>query len=446
MRVLNACKAGTTGAFVLYWMQHSQRARGNPALERAAAWANKKNAPLLVLFVLDPHYPDANERHYTFMLQGLAEAKQAIEQRGAHFSLQLGSPPEIAVRMAQGADVVVTDRGYLRHLVEWRERLGAEAPVRVEMVEGDVIVPVEVASGKMEIGARTIRPKLRRALPDYLDPPVPTALECKAKGLASDDDVAIDDIPALVERLGADASVGPVPDFYGGTAAAEKTLSSFLADGLPSYGEGRADIVKRNVSRLSPYLHFGQISPLDVYHAVKDAVVPEDSKSSFIEEMLIRRELAVNFVHNAPQYDTFDCLPGWARETLNVHASDERPCVCSAEQLEAGETDDPYWNAATREMKVSGYLHNHMRMYWGKRLLALTATPQEAYATAIKLNNKYLLDGRDTNSYANIAWLFGMHDRGWPERAIFGKVRTMTASGLERKFDAGAYVRWANAL
>ena len=427
-------------------MQHSQRAQENPALERAVSHANDLDLPLLVLFVVDPSYPEANARHYTFMLEGLKETMADIRSRGAHMALRLGHPPDVAAEVARDAAVVVTDRGYLRHLAEWRIALGKAAPCTVETVEGDVLVPVEEASQKRETAARTIRPKLMRAASEYAERPTESRLARRARGLKSDDDVELGSIPRFIETLGCDTSVGPVDGWKGGTKAARARLKAFVEDGLAAYGEGRADIVDRNVSGLSPYLHFGQISPVEVYRAAVEVDAPAAAKDSFVDELLVRRELAINFVHQTPDYDSFDAIPEWARATLRAHEKDTREATYGRKALENGETHDPYWNAAMREMRLTGYLHNHMRMYWGKRILAWSRKPQTAYADAVYLNNKYLLDGRDANTYANIGWLFGLHDRGWPEREVFGKVRTMTASGLKRKFDVDAYVKWADSL
>lgn len=445
--VLNERQPAPDGDFVLYWMEHSQRAEANPALDRAIAWANRLWLPLLVLFVVDPDYPEGNARHFTFMLEGLKETMAALRERGAHASLRKGKPPAVAAEVARRAAVVVTDRGYLRHLVAWRRALADAAPCRVEMVEGDVIVPVEAASQKLETAARTIRPRIHRALPAFTEMPPELALDVKAGGrLASPDDLPLDDVAAFVAGLGCDTSVPPVEHSRGGLSSARKRLARFIEDHLSRYGEGRSDIVNRNVSMLSPYLHLGQISPLEVYHTVRNAAPKPGNAEAFIEEMLVRRELAVNYVHYCQDYDRWEGVPAWARQTLEEHEKDRRPVTYSEEELEEGRTDDPYWNAAMKEMRVTGYLHNHLRMYWGKRILGWSQRPRDGYRITLRLNNKYFLDGRDANSYANVSWLYGLHDRGWPERAVYGKVRVMMPSGLERKFDVGAYVRWAQTL
>ena len=446
VKALNGQPPRQDGAYVLYWMEHSQRAQNNPALERAVGWANECGLPLLVLYVVDPAYPEGNARHFTFMLEGVREALASIAERGAHTALRRGSPASIAADMARRAAVVVTDRGYLQHLTAWRAEVADACQCLMEMVEGDAVVPVEDASDKRESAARTIRPKLRRAVAAFLDLDAPKPLKVKAKGLGSQDDLVLDDVPRFVEELGCDASVAPVEHTIGGLSHARARLEAFLTDDLPLYGEGRSDIVHRHVSVLSPYLHLGQISPVEVYQRVEQAGADGNDKAAFLEEMLVRRELAINYVHYTKDYARYEALPEWARATLAEHANDERPAIYSARELEEGRTDDPYWNAGMREMRVTGYLHNHLRMYWGKRILGWMRSPKRAYQTTLMLNNKYFLDGRDANSYANVSWLYGLHDRGWPERPVYGKVRIMLPSGLKRKFDVDSYVRWAESL
>jgi deoxyribodipyrimidine photo-lyase len=399
-----------------------------------------------VLFVVDPDYPEGNARHFTFMLEGLRETMAAVRARGAHFALRRGKPPDVAAEMARRAAIVVTDRGYLRHLKDWRWQVAEDCGCLMEMVEGDVVVPVDAASPKMETAARTIRPKLHKVLGASTALPPVVPLDRPAERLGGNADLALDDVPAFVASLECDASVAPVEHTRGGLSRARERLARFVRNDLPRYAEGRSDIVDRHVSVLSPYLHLGQISPLEVYHAVTSADVAEDNAEAFVEEMVVRRELAVNFVHHQPDYDSWEAIPGWARQSLAAHRDDPREETYTAEALEAGRTGDRYWNAAMREMRLTGYLHNHMRMYWGKRILGWMDDPREAFALTLRLNNRYFLDGRDANSYANVGWLFGLHDRGWPERDVYGKVRVMKPSGLKRKFDVDAYVRWAEAL
>ena len=223
-------------------------------------------------------------------------------------------------------------------------------------------------------------------------------------------------------------------------------LNRFLEKQLPTYHTDRNPPEKNVGSHLSPYLHFGQISPITMALRARAAKAPPEPVAAFIEELVVRRELAFNFVNYTPGFDRYESLPEWARRTLAEHRDDPRPHVYDQSCLEAADTHDPYWNAAMDEMRITGYMHNYMRMYWGKKVLEWTATPEAAFDTLLTLNNRYFLDGRDPNSYAGVGWIFGTHDRAWPERAVYGKVRTMMASGLERKFDIGKYVDRIRAL
>jgi len=253
---------------------------------------------------------------------------------------------------------------------------------------------------------------------------------------------------AVVAKLKLDRSVAAVTEhFCGGTVEAEKIFRQFCASLLPAYKATRNQPQTDNVSQMSKYLHFGQISPIWLAMEVrKHAKDGAENIESFIDELLVRRELSMNWVEFTENYHRYDCLPEWSRKTLAEHARDPRPYLYLRAQLENAETHDPYWNAAMNEMRFTGYMHNHMRMYWGKKVLEWTASPEEGHATALAINNKFFLDGRDANSFANIAWVFGQHDRPWFERAVFGKVRYMNAAGLERKCDIKGYVAKVNAL
>ena len=441
VRPLNSYESAP-GDYVLYWMQQSQRALGNHALEYAVELANKLGRPLVVGFGLMDDYPEANLRHYVFMLEGLRETALALAKRGIGFVLRNGSPARVALELAQRACLVVCDRGYLRQQRAWRRQVAAEAKCRVVEVESDVIVPVEITSQKAEFSARTLRLKIQSQLADYLQELVPVDVQHHADGLKVPPSLELCDPEALARSLKLDHSVMPVTRFFrGGTNAAEQLFQAFLGEGLRSYTAHRNQPQTNDVSHMSMYLHFGQISPSWLaLEARKHAAEAGDDVATFIEELLVRRELAINFVHFNQHYDRYENLPEWARRTLDDHRRDKRPHLYSREQLEAAETHDLYWNAAMREMRDTGYMHNYMRMYWGKKILEWTATPEEAFATALAINNRYFLDGCDANSFANIAWIFGQHDRPWTERPVFGKVRYMNARGLERKCDIAAYV------
>ena len=436
------------GRWVLYWMQAAQRERFNPALEYAVRRANANGVPVLVAVGVDAGYPEANARHFAFMLEGLAEVEQALKARGIGFTVRLGTPDEVALGLAEDALEVVCDRGYLRHQRRWRDRVAEAAGRRVTAIEGEVVVPVETASDKREFAARTLRPKVNALRDRFLGGLARTR---PLRRMSPQAIPASDLVPARVDQaldlLGADKRVAPVRRFRGGTRIASKQLTRFLRGALDGYAGDRNDPAMPRVSLLGPYLHFGQISPVEIAHRVARARgCSAADREAFLEELVVRRELAVNYVWFEPDYDRYEALPDWARKTLAEHASDGRPARYSRDELEGADTADRYWNAAMREMAVTGYMHNHLRMYWGKKILEWSATPSEAFATALELNNRYFLDGRDANSYANVAWLFGLHDRPWQERPVFGKVRSMTAAGLERKFDMDGYLSRVAAL
>ncbi len=444
---LNDAPVDAAGRYVLYWMQQSQRTHFNPALEYAVSRANELRRPVVVGFGLFADYPEANERHFAFMLEGLAEVADALRERGIRFVMRLGRPDAVCLALAREATLVVCDRGYLRHQKAWRETVAWEAGRQVVQIEGDVVVPVDRVSDKREYAARTIRPKIGRLLETYLGDVKPCRPVKSSLRLRIPLDVDPADPDGILKRLHVERSVGRVRRFQGGIGEARRRLREFLRQGLDGYSSARNDPADPQCSNLSPYLHFGQISPVEVAREARAARGGSaEDRAAFLEELVVRRELAINFVHFEPDYDRYRCLPAWARDTLDRHRDDDREHVYTRHQLENAETHDPYWNAAMTEMVRTGYMHNYMRMYWGKKMIEWSKTPEHAYRTALTLNNKYFIDGRDPNSYTGVGWIFGLHDRPWTERAVFGTVRYMSAGGLERKFDIDAYVRWARRL
>lgn len=423
--------------YVLYWMQQSQRAAFNPALEYAIAQANALGLPTLVCFGLTA-FPEANARHYAFMLHGLAEVAAALRDRGVGFVIRKQPPSALAASLAQDAALVVCDRGYLKIQRTWRHRLATGLDRRLVQVEGDVVVPVETASDHHEYAARTLRPKLARLWDAQLQALPAEAVRCPADTLQITSDVDLGRVDDAVAGLRIDQEVGAVVRFRPGETEARRRLRAFVAAGLDRYADDRSRPETGVASHLSPYLHFGQISPVEVALAVREAGGPGVAK--YLDEVVVRRELAANHVFYATDYDDYGVIPGWARRTLADHASNDRPHLYTRAQFEAAETHDPYWNAAMREMRATGYMHNVLRMYWGKKVLQWSRTPEEAFETLLALNNRWFLDGRDPNSFANVGWIFGLHDRPWPAQPVFGTVRSMGPNTL-KKFDADAYVR-----
>ena len=428
--------------FVLYWMQASQRAWENPALEYAAEKANELGKPLVVLFGLTADFPGANARHYLFMLEGLEETRKDLDKRGVRMVVRSGSPGRLACHLGRRASLVVVDRGYLRVEREWRAEAARALECPLIEVESNVIVPVDTASPKEDYSAATFRPKVRRRLRRFLVPLQHNRLKKDSLSLRLDS-LDLKDPGKVLAELGIDRKVGPGA-FRSGASGARALLADFIEKKLADYPEARNDPGLDGQSNLSPYLHFGQISPIEIALAVKKRGGP--GAAAFLEELIVRRELSMNFVRYNPRYDEYAALPAWSRASLAKHRKVPREYIYTYDQFDGARTHDPYWNAAQKEMALTGKMHGYMRMYWGKKILEWSKTPEEAYGTALRLNDAYELDGRDPNGFAGVAWCFGKHDRPWGERPIFGTVRYMNAAGLRRKFDADAYVRKVDSL
>ena len=447
IRPLNDAPVDESGDYVLYWMQSSQRADDNAALHRAILQANALGKPVVALFALMDDYPEASERHFAFMLEGLAETAERLADLGVRLVGRRAFPPEAALALAGRAALVVVDAAYLRHLRDWRERLAADCAVRVLQVESDVVVPVGLASSKAEYAARTIRPKIERHLEDRANPVPRLRARHPADGLELSSEIDFADPDGVLESMSVDREVARVGRFRGGLSEARRRLARFLRHHLDGYAERRADPARTDTSELSPYLHFGQIGVVEVVAKVQGASGGGAAdRKAYLEELVVRRELARNYTWFTHGYDAYTSLPDWARKTLAEHEDDDRPARYTRGELERAETEDRYWNAAMEEMRRTGYMHNAMRMYWGKKVLEWCNTPEYAYRTLLYLNNRWFLDGRDPSSYANVAWVFGLHDRPWQERDVFGTVRYMNAAGLERKFDIEAYVERVRTL
>ncbi len=424
------------GDYVLYWMQASPRSHFNHALEHAINQANRLKQPLLAYFGITENFIEANGRHYHFLLEGLLETQILLRDRGIKLIIRLCSPPEGVIDLGENASMVITDRGYLKIQREWVQKAVSIIKCPFHQVETNVVVPVETASSKDEYSAATLRKKINKRLDDFLVPLKMRVIQKKSLDIPVDS-VSLDDLNSLIKHIGVEINVRPVNKFVGGNSSALIFLNDFLKNKLHKYEE-RNDPSNDYTSHMSPYLHFGQISPL--YIALEVLKTNSIGTGSYLEELIVRRELAMNFVFYNEDYDNLNCLPEWAQKTLNKHRKDLREYLYSFTELENAKTHDPYWNAAQKELIFTGKMHGYMRMYWGKKIIEWTSGPEEAYDIALALNNKYELDGRDPNGYAGVAWCFGKHDRAWKERDIFGKVRYMNANGLRRKFKIHRYV------
>lgn len=427
------------GSYVVYWMQAAQRCKQNEALCFAIEQADNLKKPLVVYFGLERSFDSAQGRHYRFMLEGLKEVQQELQAMGIPFWVHDDGILSGLAKLMPSMCLLVTDRGYTRTERLWRKQVTAFSLCPVYEVETNVIVPVEAVSDKQEYSAATLRRKIEGMTAYFAQ-----RIEFSAplmNGLSLEPPfVPID--PADPSRVLDSLSLGnkgeSCPHLKGGGQEGQRKLSLFIESRLGSYADGRNDPSHTFSSGLSPYLHFGQISAIDIYHAVKDVHVPD--VPVFLEELVVRRELAYNYVWFNPLYDAYEGLPAWAKKSLGYHEQDRRPVLYTFAELEQAQTHDVYWNTAQRELTELGTMHNYLRMYWGKKILEWSPTPKEAFHRALALNNTYQMDGRDPNGYAGVAWCFGAHDRPWAERPIFGNIRYMNDKGLERKFDMSGYI------
>ncbi len=441
--------AAKSPEFVLYWCQIFRRGTDNAALEYALARANELDLPLVVYEAIRPDYPFASERFHTFVLEGAKETAARLEARGIRHVFFLPRTPDeargVVAKLAARAALVVTDDSPTL-IAAHSEAAARRIACPLVAIDDCAVVPLALFP-KAEYMARTLRPKMHRALPDWLLPLAEGAPKRRAPARLDLPFEPVDlgraDVAKLVAACAIDHEVGAVAEFPGGSAAAEARLEAFLRRGLAAYLEDHNDPSRDATSHLSPYLHFGMISARRVALSARtdgEARGASDGLEAFLEQLLVRRGLAYNLARNVPAHATFGILPAWARATLEEHARDPRPSLVSREDLEAARSPDELWNAAQLELRARGVIHNYLRMLWGKLVLTWTARPEDAHATLVYLNDRWALDGRDPDGYANISWCFGLHDRPWPSRPVFGTVRSMTSRSARQKLDVEGYL------
>lgn len=450
---LNDKPVNTNGRYVLCWMQMFKRTSRNHALTWAIRRANELKMPLVVYEALKYYYPWASDRIHTFILEGVEEKRRKFEELGIRYIFYLqkdeSSPKNTVAKLARDAALIVTDDFPCFIIPGHNRRIAERAEIAVHAVDSNGIIPMSKFV-KEEYAAYTIRPKIKKLLPSYLKPFAEEAVEKDSANIDIDASfetiVTADNIAELVSHCDIDHSVKPSPVYHGGTANGRKRLKQFVEEILPDYDNARNKPDRDGSSRLSAYLHFGFLSPLEVALAVQDADAPQESKDAYLEELIVRRELSYNMTRHNPKYDSLEALPDWVHKTMRVHADDHREVTYTLEELEAGQTHDELWNACQREMVLTGEMHNYVRMLWGKNVIAWSRSYEEAFETLVHLNNKYCLDGRNPNSYAGILWCFGKHDRPWMERPVFGQMRYMTSGSTGRKFDSRKYIQWTKML
>ncbi len=433
--------------YVLYWAQMNRRVDANHALLRAVEIANELALPVLYYEGLTCDYPYANDRLHTFILEGVPETARRLARLGIGYCFyprrRRSDANDILYRLAAGAACVVTD-DYPTFLARRHNAtVPARLAVRCEAVDSSCVVPMNLFE-KREYAAYTIRPKIHRVWAKYLVDAPPVKVRRRWQDPAPEFHVALreDEIGELVECCEIDHSVKPSISQTGGRLAAERALAHFLEKNLRRYARERNEPSAHATSGLSAYLHFGQISSLEVALAARRYA--EEHKliaEEFLEELIVRRELAFNYARSVEDPASIRNLPEWAQQTLAKHARDRREPEYSLEHFERAKTHDALWNACQKELLLRGTIHGYYRMYWGKKIIEWSADCESAVRTMVYLHDRYALDGRDPNTYTNILWCLGLHDRPWQERPIFGMVRYMSSDGMKRKTGVDAYLR-----
>ncbi len=481
IRSCNDSAVRSDGRYVLYWMTAFHRTSSNFALQRAVEWCRTLGKPLLVLDVLSCGDPWAGDRLHRFALDGMAELAHRLARSAARYYPHVETEPDAGVgliaALAQQACVVVTDDFPTRFTEQTAAAASRASPVLVEKVDANGLLPMRAAPRAYPTAfafRRFLQKELRAHLaePPKADPlkgarlaPPPRLPAAITKRWPTASRALLTAQPAALSALPISHSAAPVP-VRGGMAPARAALKRFVTTRLDSYAALRNHPDDDATSNLSPYLHFGHISP----HEVFDAVMAHagwsprrlaaratggrsgwwragENADAFLDQLVTWRELGYNMSsrradHDAyDAYDGYDSLPEWARRTLAKHAKDKRPYRYSLDELAAARTHDALWNAAQTQLVREGRIVNYLRMLWGKKILEWTAAPEEALATMIELNNRYALDGRNPNSYSGIFWILGRYDRPWgPERPIFGTVRYMSSENTARKLRCRRYM------
>lgn len=438
-RIHNRNQNPATVGPVLYWMSRDQRVADNWALLHAQSLALARQAPLAVVFTLADSFLGATLRQFGFMLRGLAGVAERFKELGIAFILLRGNPPEQICHFIRqnNAGTLVTDFDPLRTKRSWHDQVAGSVAIPCIEVDAHNIVPCRSASSRQEFGAYTIRPTINRLLPEFLHP-FPPVVQHPFPWPAPLTPFAVNE---TLSGITVDRSVAEIGWLTPGEAGGRARLHDFIENGLAAYESDRNDPCRHGQSGLSPWLHFGQLSAQRVALEVLRQLSVSSSAEAFLEELVVRRELADNFCFYNSSYDRVEGFPAWAQRTIAEHRHDRREYLYRPEQLEAAQTHDPLWNAAQLTMVNTGSMHGYLRMYWAKKILEWTPSPEEAMAAAIMLNDRYQLDGRDPNGYAGIAWsIGGVHDRAWGERPVFGKIRYMNYRGCLRKFSVAEYI------
>jgi deoxyribodipyrimidine photo-lyase len=422
---------------VIYWMSRDQRIDDNWAFYYAQCHAIENSVDLIIVFTLVPTYPDAVYRHYHFMLEGLKEVEKRCVELNIQFLLLNGNPPDQIQILSEKLNpgVIYTDFDPLKIKQKWKNETAKRLPCAFREVDSHNSIPAWVVSQKDEYSAATFRKKYQKLVDNYTEEvPPPKQMNSTTVGERISWDKAY-------ETLQCDFNILPLKQFLPGYTSGMKTALDFINTKLDEYDTNRNNPNLDGTSNLSPWLHFGQISAEKIALQIIKTDVNEKSKQAFWNEIIIWKEVSDNYCLYNDNYDSSDGFTNWAKTTLENHTPDERDYVYSFNQFENGETHEELWNAAQMQLVNSGKIHSYMRMYWAKKILEWSKNYREAFDIAIKLNDKYAIDGRDPNGFSGVAWAIGgVHDHPWFERPVYGKIRYMNENGCRRKFDVDGYI------
>jgi len=444
---LNSQPEHANRKYVLYWAQVNRRVDANHGLLYAVEIANRYKLPVLYYECLTCAYEHANDRLHTFVVEGVPETAKRLQKVGVGYVFDLrrtkDAPDDALYKLARDAAAVVTDEYPTVIARRHNHRASQQLDAACYSVDSSCIVPMKRME-KREFAAYTIRPKIKRLLPQYLQPLDKVHVKQRFELQIPNCHTRITEKAAsnMVAFCEIDHTVAPSLTFEGGRLAAESRLQQFLRNNLKRYAKDRNQPSKHATSEMSPYLHFGQISSLEIAVAVRDYAAKHKLISDeYLEELIVRRELAFNYTSHVEDPESLENLPDWSQEDMRKHAHDKRDPSYTRKQFENAETYDPLWNATQKEMLLRGKIHGYYRMYWGKKIIEWSPTYQEALDTMVYIHERYALDGRDPNTFTNILWCFGLHDRPWYERPIFGRIRSMSSEGMQRKTNTGAYIQ-----
>ena len=426
-------------------MSRDQRASDNWALEYTRSIADGNGVPVCVVFCLVPDFLGATMRQYGFMIRGLMQVEDDLRRKGIGFVLLEGLPEVVLPSFLHrvGAGVLVCDFDPLRAKREWKRRVHIESDLPFHEVDAHNIVPCWTTAPRRISSYAVFRERLKPFLDRFMNefpPPSEPAVAWNAPG-------PMTDWQRVLDGMKVDRSVQEVRWAVPGERAARVALERFGRERLTSYPMNAKNPLLSGQSDLSPYLHFGQLAPQRVALEVRRSSAPPEAKEQYLEQLVVKRELADNFCYHTPDYDTFGAFPKWARDSIDAHRSDLREHLYTLEELEGARTHDPLWNAAQTELLRIGKIHGSLREYWAEKILEWTASPEEALSIAIHLNDRYGLDARDPGGYTGIAMVIGgLYGRPWRSKEVLGKVKSMTYTEERMSYDTHAFQEMVKKL